>query len=533
MKPFAPLLALSLLALPVQADDILEESSRLFSDEALERACDVLPAWNAKDMIDIRKFGAVGMKRTYDKSSATPPQKNAAQMVNGAMMKKHEITAKDQLDWIAIQAALIQAGKGKNMTVVIPAGTYYLSREVWIPSFTRVIWQEGAQVVMVGKSIAGTVVSNINPYNRAAYHHYDDLACRIVLINPRIDAGGALGIKGENGLSFANGAKNIIISGGEIINARWGTMADVKAGYNGQGGRGIQLEQGVANISVIGTVVRNSSIGFSSSAGISSRTGNEFKPWRGGLPGEIQSLDKAYNILFQSVTANTVEVPFIFGNSLYGMPAYDTFENQKVTVRDAVVINSGVLRTGINDHQPGAYKPGDANLLSQSAIIVGMGGKNITFHNLTVQNPTTGAGAVKIGAILHAYGKNVKVYGLTASGLFTTLFNFSGDMLNLKSRAFLVENMEVRSAKLSGKTDTLQRYDAALTRGSTLVGGIDIRKLSYNKKNVASLLGPEVLKFNKDLKSKIVMQYIAGNKKPYDGRTASIVGLERYFKKFF
>ena len=452
MKPYAFLLGLSLLAPTLHADDILKEGPRLFSDEALERACEVMPVWDTRNAIDIRKMGAVGLKHTYDKTKATVVQQASVALVNSVMMKKHEITAKDQLDWIAIQAALVKAGKSKNVTVIIPAGTYYLSRELWIPSFTRVIWQDGAKVVMVGKSIAGTVISNVNPYNRAAYHHYDDLVCRIELVNPRVDAGGAFGIKGENGVSFANGAKNIIISGGEITNARWGTMADSKAGHNMQGGRGIQLEQGVANISVRGTVVKNSSIGFSSSAGLSSRVAKKFNPWRSGLPGEIQSLDKAYNI---------------------------------------------------------------------------------TFYNLTVQNPTKGAGAIKIGAILNAYGKNVKIYDLNASGVFATLFNFSGDMLNLKGRAYLVENMEVRRAKLSGKTDTLQRYDSGLTRGSTLVGAIDISKLVYNKKNLASLLGPEVVKFSKDLKSKIVMQYFTGTKKPYEGRTASIRGLEANFNKFF
>ena len=360
----------------------------------------------------------------------------------------HRVQPTDEADWVGILAALIAADLNGGGRVVIPksTGDYLINHEIWVHSNVTLEWERGSKyfVRMTGRSTTGSVMGNANPWDRlnsikefyATF--YNDQVCNVTIINPRIDAGGANTIKlyGENGISFANGAQRIRIIGGQIKNSKWGPDGIEEAPIPGniQGGRALQFESGVKDISVEGTVITNSSIGVSSAAGLGAFKEvadpknptvkkviySEYRPHTWDNKKE-QVRNIAWDIRINKVLIVNTEMPFMFGNLLFGevdgdgVSYYDRAVNQKVSLTNFTVKNSGRMKS----ERVLGVKPNPLD----SGIIGLLGGKNIKILYGTVTNDSN---YPKIGALIRGFGSDLFFGHITLTGQTESLVDFTG-----------------------------------------------------------------------------------------------------------
>ncbi len=395
----------------------------------------------------------------------------------------------DEADWVAIQAALIDAGERNKLDptkvyeVYIPAATEYLvNRQVWIYSNTILTWEDDTFVRINKASANGTVFTNFNLYFRSATPPYfppnEYLMRNVIINNPHVDGGsegdgngGGPFLNGENGFGFARGAQDVTINGGVIKNTKWGEWQDT----NPQGGRALQFETGVKNCTVNGTRVENASMGVSSASGLSayapSGTGayNRYAWHLPPLPPEVYNI--SWNIRINDIHIKDTDLPFFFGNLHYGHDEYETDNSQMVIVTSGTVIDSGLMRANSN---PSTMRRSTGD---QSGIIGLQAAKNISVSNLHIANSstysvitptgtyyqtgtsgtffTTPSGTYSaIGGVVKGHGTNLSIKDIEFNGKALSYFAIGDYFFGGKANgASITKQLTIHNFTASGTTD--------------------------------------------------------------------------------
>lgn len=365
-------------------------------------------------------------------------------------------TLNAEADWVAIQAALLDARSNGHGWVVIPdsAGDYIVDRSVAIFSNTILEWT-GARFIRMNEPSergVGAVLSNLFPYDSDSRYLYNDEVCFVRILNPRIDAGGANGVPGENGIAFANGAQDIKIVGGEIRNARLGTDSDIslflsqnpafdcsaatlfsKRCPNKQGGKGVQAEAGVKDVLAKSLLVTKSTVGFSASAGHGAITSLGLNLYRANGVRNI-----AWNVRYESIRASYVDIPVLFSNIYVaeGGTAYlaEASQATKFELVGLTATESGWIST--------------PNLGARAAIVGTFGAYNLTVDNVVVTNATK-----KIRAIFRGFAYNVAVTNVQVNANTSTLFSFEGSLLGANYSNSKSQFWDVHSFSQKKSTD--------------------------------------------------------------------------------
>lgn len=365
------------------------------------------------------------------------------------MVVSHKVNNDDEADWVAIQAALLSAHLNNGGTVLIPdtkGKDYLLSRRIWVYSNIELRWLS-ASYFRPTQLLGGSVISSANVFDRPVAAAYNDHVCNVRLVNPHVDAGGALKIPlyGQNGISFFNGSQNVWIYGGHVKNAKWGTkekadknLADL------QGGRAFQFESGVKNIYVNGTRVSNSTIGFSVGAGLCSYkkdgkcnvSDGEYSPWRPhaeNWPEKELSRNLTWNVQITKVNVENSDRPFLFYNILYGLKDKDGVDHwkneqmQKIYLSDFKVKNSGYGNVDILEN---GEKPDDFSVMTL------IGATNVRVHLGDIDNRQL----PKINSILWATGRDLQFSQIKYRGNVNSLFDFGSVKPNRGQRVALGGN---------------------------------------------------------------------------------------------
>lgn len=473
LLPIAAFMAVFFLLASITVAHADVPVERIFTSAERRAACALAPRWNTGLVLQLRPAGW-----------GPPPKTGVGRsLLETELMPRYAISSKDTADWVAIQSALLFAAhrSPRGSTVRLKRGRYRLSRNIWLKSNTKLVFDPGAELLMVTQSKAGSIVSNVNPYNRRVAAYHDDLVCNIIIENPVIDAGAQNGVLGENGIGFANGAQNILVVGGEIRNARRGGQ-DIETGRSRQGGRGLQFEQGVADVMVIGTKVSSSTIGFSSGSGATT-----LETWRrrkkAGKPrpssGDFTALrrndriadgvyDKAWNIVFREIVAEDVELPFIIYNHIANADrkAFATHDTQRIVIDGAQVDRSGRLEypTGQRLRKAGVQRE---DVARASTIVMALGASRLQIHGLRVRNPLRGKEYGPVGSLMHLYGRDISVSNVEATGNYDTLFDLSGEVWHLAANGPTVSNVALSDIRVQGSARKLMEMDPK-SRGISL-----------------------------------------------------------------
>lgn len=380
--------------------------------------------------------------------------------VNVYHKKSRCIDPDDTLDWLIIQIALrrsVEADSAFVLELPRQAGSYALSQALSIPSGAHLRWVPDADgafsyLMLVRNTDNGSMLVNMNPYSTyLSPTMVPSMVSDIWIDNPRIDG---RNIAGENGISFARGARNIKITGGEIRNLEFDPVS--------QGGRAIQCEQGCENLTIEGLSIRHTSFGISSAV---HHAIQHHLP----DPNMMQS-----SMTVRDVTMDDVEGPFIFSNSKLDASADP--DRQEVWVDGATITNSGALtRARIKAAYQSAfsYLPSsgervwchDRAALSQIYDLVdGYHGpeslgifyfqapRNITIRNVSVVNDVA---YPKIGGLVRGEsGSNITVSNVYFEGNARAVFDLTGGVTGATTNAAKLNNVTFENIDAVGSFDS-------------------------------------------------------------------------------
>lgn len=417
------------------------------------------------------------------------------------------IDPNDTVDWLVLQIALRKSVKPESRFKVVlakygddPDQGYVINQAISIPSGSRLKWEKDSTgrasyvyLLTGAKTDNGTLFSNMNPYSASGFAAVPEIVEDIVIENPYVngrDNRRRLAV-GENGISFARGARNIkIIGDGYIRNLKFDPIR--------QGGRAIQCEQGCENLLVDGLTIIGTSIGISS--GVHQQNQNTLPE-----PEMMQSTLVARNLII-----DRVDVPFTFYNDKLSETQGPTAtsapypDRQNVLIENATITNSGfalsnylnktmgaisykdALKRVIKDSTSGntttdyldyttkqpiafptektCYAAGSSFMSTYdtdtdgiyykpeaAGIFYFQGGKNVTIRNAIINNLTSVSGTRTSGGLVRGeYGGNLVIDGVLFFSKATALFNFSSGITHPTSFPAKFYNVKIRNIVAQG-----------------------------------------------------------------------------------
>jgi hypothetical protein len=341
----------------------------------------------------------------------------------------------DSLDWVALQAAMLNANGVKTVKIphgrlgLNPDGTvklraFVVNQALVIPSKTRVEWTgesetwNGRAFVLANPAYirfqqlkltgyngpepinnrrglgfsSGTVITFANMpflYSGSSATGKTSITRDINLSNPHIDAGNYVG---ENGISFARGVWNVDIHGGHIRNVKinaYGT-AETEAAY--AGGKAVQCEAGCMGIRIEGISISDSHIGINS---------NAIKAY----DNVTMELPFVSQIKLDGVSMRNVDIPV---NVLNDYDENTRAGTQEVRLANVLIRNSGRMSDSVWLERKGSNRPATvyssqrmtgifstplrpvSSMLEaksyDNGIFTSRGGYNVLLDNITIQN---------------------------------------------------------------------------------------------------------------------------------------------------
>ncbi|NUP13918.1 MAG: hypothetical protein HOW73_48405 [Polyangiaceae bacterium] len=272
----------------------------------------------------------------------------------GSVYRSYCLDLDDSLDWLALQAAALDAngrilripGHRKfmiNQVLVLPSDSHLVWMGDKVSSNGRAAWRDGAspiEMVLSDQqreatddrrgvaSTHGTVIVAANmPFAYSGSNPW--IASGPSVSNVRLEYAhvNAGGFHGENGISFAQGVKDVTMIGGIIenvkINAIEGTAAPA-------GGKAIQCEAGCRDVSIEGIVIRDAHIGINS---------NVIAAQKDLQPADWDKQGYVSDIAVAGLYMENVDIPINVLNDLES--CNERSGSQRVRVSDFYIMNSG------------------------------------------------------------------------------------------------------------------------------------------------------------------------------------------------
>lgn len=365
-----------------------------------------------------------------------------------------------------MQSALFN---GKNGWVILTqAKQWTINQSLVLFNNQGVKWKENSYIKfspaqedsIAGSGSIGTIlIGGLNPYSMfptVSNYHPDRKysldkktvknVSNIFLLNPHIDSGSFVG---ENGISFAGGASNILIFNGQIKN--------VYFDKDRQGGKAVQCELGCTNLIINELQIENASFGVSASV-------HPQAQWK--LPFENASQATAF---VRNIKMTNVDVPFNALNAgadreeapiAYSVDqAIKNIRNnpkkgQLLYVNGFQLTNSGALSSNTSIRNENAKYIGSCLATSSdvgyhlddnselfgtdsAGILYIHGGQNIFLKNGQITNKNY----PRIGGVIRGdFGKNIKLSNIVINGETDSVINLTPGYNGITSPIFELEN---------------------------------------------------------------------------------------------
>jgi hypothetical protein len=366
----------------------------------------------------------------------------------------------DTLDWVALQSALLNADENPpNTTIVkIPNGRlgtnpdgslklrgFVINQQLVIPSDTKMEW-EGESTTWNGRAFVlenpsyirfqqlklpgyngpepidnrrglgyslGTVFALSNMpflYSGNSAGGKPNVTEKIQIWHPYIDAGNYVG---ENGISFAQGVRDIDVIGGHIRNVKIHGLCEEEKLENERivltacaGGKAIQCEAGCMGINIEGISISDSHIGINSNAFVNFESSAKELPFMS-------------QIRVDGVSMRNVDVPVNVANDYCEFPNVNCDHlrvgTQRVRIANVLIRNSGRIPDSVwperrHDARPATLystqritgtllsplRPAARQAEAKSydnGIVTSRGGYDVLLDNITFQNNVDENGA--------------------------------------------------------------------------------------------------------------------------------------------